>query len=156
MASERRQPVQMAQSLQKEVIQTAFDDEQSLESKTDQHQVNKIDSDTAGSKQEKCDEISNEMKSVLIKICWTKGFFKKKKHTTSRSSRTDEVLAEQRCSSSRGCQYSHIPMTVNQELLSYTKHVQEQKGAITLTLFGPPRDIDKTTFQQPQRVGALP
>ena len=81
MASERRQPVQMAQSLQKEVIQTAFDDEQSLESKTDQHQVNKIDSDTAGSKQEKCDEISNEMKSMLIKICWTKGFFKKKKNT---------------------------------------------------------------------------
>ena len=50
------------------------------------------------------------------------------------------------------CEYSHIPMTVNQELLSNTKHVQEQKGAITLTLFGPPRDIDKTPLQQPQRV----
>ena len=32
--------------------------------------VNKIDSGTAGSKQEKCDEISNEMKIMLIKICW--------------------------------------------------------------------------------------
>ena len=46
----------------------------------------------------------------------------------------------------QGCKYSHIPMTVNQELLSNTKHVQEQKGAITLTLFGKPRDIDKTTL----------
>ena len=55
----------------------------------------------------------------------------------------------------QGCKFSHIPMTVNQELLSNTKHVQEQKGAITLTLFGPPRDIDKTTLQQPHRVGAL-
>ena len=50
------------------------------------------------------------------------------------------------------CEYSHIPMTVNQELLSNTKHAQKQKGAITLTLFGrPPRDIDKTTLQQPQK-----
>ena len=47
-------------------------------------------------------------------------------------------------------------VTVNQELLPDTKHVQEQKCAIMLTLFGrPPRDIDKTTLQQPQRVGAL-
>ena len=36
-------------------------------------------------------------------------------------------------------------MAVNQDLLSNTKHVQEQQGAITLTLFRPPRDIDKTT-----------
>ena len=36
--------------------------------------LNKIDSDTAGSKQEKCDEISNEMKSL---ICWTKDFVEK-------------------------------------------------------------------------------
>ena len=36
--------------------------------------VNKIDSDTASSKQARCDEISNEMKSMLIKICWTKDF----------------------------------------------------------------------------------
>ena len=39
--------------------------------------VNKIDSDTAGSKEEKCDEISNEMKSMLIKICWTKDLVEK-------------------------------------------------------------------------------
>ena len=39
--------------------------------------VNKIDSDTAGSKQEKCDENSNEMKRMLIKICWTKDFIEK-------------------------------------------------------------------------------
>ena len=32
--------------------------------------VNKMDCDTAGSKQEKCDEISNEMKNVSIKIYW--------------------------------------------------------------------------------------
>ena len=38
-----------------------------------------IHSDTAGSKQEKCDEISNEMKSMLIKICWTKDFIEKNK-----------------------------------------------------------------------------
>ena len=42
-------------------------------------------------------------------------------------------------------------MTVNQELLSNTKQVRKQKGAVTLTLFGPPRDIDKTTLQQPQK-----
>ena len=36
-------------------------------------------------------------------------------------------------------------MTVDQELLSNTKHVQEQKGAITLVLFGPPRDTSTTT-----------
>ena len=34
--------------------------------------VNKMDSDIAGSKQDRCDEISNEMKSMLIKICWNK------------------------------------------------------------------------------------
>ena len=39
--------------------------------------VKKIDSGTAGSKQEKCDEISNEMKSMLIKIRWTKDFIEK-------------------------------------------------------------------------------
>ena len=36
-----------------------------------------MDSGTADSKQEKCGEISNEMKSMLIKICWTKDFIKK-------------------------------------------------------------------------------
>ena len=39
--------------------------------------VNKIDSGTAGSKQEKCHEISNKMKSMLIKICWKKEFIEK-------------------------------------------------------------------------------
>ena len=38
--------------------------------------VKRIDNDTAGSKQEKCDEISNDMKS-LVKICWTKDFVEK-------------------------------------------------------------------------------
>ena len=33
---------------------------------------------------------------------------------------------------------------------TYTKHVQEQCSEITLTLFGPPRHIDKITLQQPQ------
>ena len=38
-----------------------------------------------------------------------------------------------------------------------TKRVYKQCSEITLTLFGrPPRDTDKTTLQQPQRVGALP
>ena len=32
--------------------------------------VNKMDSGTAGSKQEKCDEISNKMKSMSTKISW--------------------------------------------------------------------------------------
>ena len=36
--------------------------------------VNKIGSDIAGSKQEKCDEILNEMKSMLIETCWKKNF----------------------------------------------------------------------------------
>ena len=46
-------------------------------------------------------------------------------------------------------------MTVNQELLSNTKHVQEQKGAITLVWKTTTTDTDKTTLQQPQkRVGA--
>ena len=36
--------------------------------------MNKIDSDIAGGKQDKCDEISNEMKSMLIRISWTKDF----------------------------------------------------------------------------------
>ena len=72
-----------------------------------------------------------------------------------RSSRTLTSRRESIWRSKR-CKYSHIPMTVDQELSSDTKHVQEQKGAITLTLIAPPRDIDKTTLQQPQRVGALP
>ena len=39
--------------------------------------VNKMDSGIAGSKQEKCDEISNEMKSMSIKICCKKDFIEK-------------------------------------------------------------------------------
>ena len=34
--------------------------------------VHKMDSDTESSKQERCDEISNAMKSMLIKICRNK------------------------------------------------------------------------------------
>ena len=116
--------------------------------------VNKIDSDTAGSKQEKCDESSNEMKRMLIKICWTKDFIEK-------NTQPVEAVGATKCSQNSAtlrtwCQYSHFRMAVNQKLLSNTKHIQEQTGAITLTLFGPPRDIYKTTLQQPQRVGALP
>ena len=110
---------------------------------------------TAGSKQEKCDEISNEVKIMLIKTCRTKDFIEK--NTTSRSSlerrsaRRTALLVEQ------GCTYSHIPMTVNQELLVDTKHVQEQKGATTLNMFWTTnrhqRDHTPTTTKT---VGALP
>ena len=109
MASERRQPVQMAQFLQKEIdtqnmnivvaqgsmrqfLRRSSSNNSSScrpsRSSSGQHSkpsnllrvkqiyigVNKIDSDTAGSKLDKCDEISNQMKSMLIKICWTKDF----------------------------------------------------------------------------------
>ena len=87
--------------------------------------VNKIDSHIVGSKQENCDEISNEMKSMLIKICWTK-----------------DVIEQN--------------IQNLQELLLDTKHVPKQCSEITLSLFGrPPRDIDKTTLQQPQKKLAL-
>ena len=100
-----------------------------------------MDSGTAGSKQERCDDISNEMKSMHVD--------QDPGHTTSGSSWSDEVLAEQRHSSSRECKYSHIPMTVNQELLLDTKRVQRQCSEVTLTLFGrPPSNNHK-------RVGAL-
>ena len=36
-----------------------------------------MDSCIAGRKQERCDEISNEMKSMSIKICWKKNFIEK-------------------------------------------------------------------------------
>ena len=36
-----------------------------------------MDSGTAGSKQERCNERSNEVKSMSIKICWKKEFFEK-------------------------------------------------------------------------------
>merc|ERR1711916_354058 len=39
--------------------------------------VNKMDCDTAGYKQERYDEISNEMKSMLIKVGWKKYFIEK-------------------------------------------------------------------------------
>ena len=105
--------------------------------------LNKKDSD------EKCDEISNEMDSMLIKICW-------EKHFIDKNTQPAEAVGATKCPQNsdtrrEGCKYSHIPMTVNQELLSQTKHVQEQKGAITLTLFGPPRDTDKITLRQPQK-----
>ena len=40
--------------------------------------VNKMDCDTAGYKQERYDEISNEMRSMLIKVGWKKDFVAKK------------------------------------------------------------------------------
>ena len=52
-----------------------------------------MDSGTAGSKQERRDEISNGMKSMMNKICWKKDFVEKNIQ--------DEVLAEPRDSSSR-------------------------------------------------------
>ena len=39
--------------------------------------MHKMDSGTAGCKQERCDEISNEMKRMSIKICWKKDFVDK-------------------------------------------------------------------------------
>ena len=39
--------------------------------------VNKMDCDTAGYKQERYDEISNEMRSMLIKVGWKKDFVAK-------------------------------------------------------------------------------
>ena len=39
--------------------------------------VNKMDSDIAGSKQESCNEISNEMKNMSVKICWKKVFIER-------------------------------------------------------------------------------
>ena len=39
--------------------------------------VNKMDSEAVGSKQEKCDEISNEVKILLIKTCWKKDCIEK-------------------------------------------------------------------------------
>ena len=118
--------------------------------------MNKIDSDTAGSKREKCDEIPNEMKRMLIKTCWKKDFIEKNTQPGDAVGATKcyQSMQSERQRARRtpllvvqGCECSHILMTVNQELLSNTIHVQEQKGAITQTLFGPPRDIDKTTLQ---------
>ena len=62
--------------------------------------VNKMDSGTAGSKQARYDEISIEMKSILIKICWTKDFIEKNTHnqpkqSERRSARRTAVLVEQ-------------------------------------------------------------
>ena len=79
MASERRQPVQMAQFLQKEIdIQNMNSVVAVLTTLLRVKQifigVYKMDSGIAGSKQEKCDEISNERKNMLIKICWTTNF----------------------------------------------------------------------------------
>ena len=89
---------------------------------------------------------------MLIETCWKKDFIENNTQpaeavgATNSARRTAPVVEQ-------GFQHSHIPMTVSQEMLSNTRHAQEQKGAITLTLFGPPRDIDKTTLQQPQRAG---
>merc|ERR1712139_476439 len=39
--------------------------------------VNKMDCDTAGYKQERYDEIANEMKNMLVKVGWKKDFIEK-------------------------------------------------------------------------------
>ena len=71
---------------------------------------------------------------MLIKTCWKKDFFYKKnthnqpKQLERRNARKTALLVEQ------GCKYSHIPTTVNQELLLDTRHVQEQCSAITFDL----------------------
>ena len=152
-----------------------------------------MDSVTAGSKQDRCDEISNEMKSMLIKICWNKDFIEKKiqdiqpeeavgaamcsqnsavstnphlsclvvtallksnkKQASSESSHSRDLVHPHifpfkknvLTFFKRKCvfffvffyfSYSHIPMTVNQELLLDTKRVQRECSEITLTLFG--------------------
>ena len=64
--------------------------------------VNKMDSGTAGSEQEKCDEISNEMKSMLIKICWTKDFIEKNTQTAEAGAVGATKCSQNSYSSSRG------------------------------------------------------
>ena len=59
--------------------------------------------------------------------------------------------AHQRACGGWWSRQNHHRFTVDLELLSNTKNVQEQKVAITLTLFGPPRDTPTTT----ERVGAF-
>ena len=58
-------------------FQTTFDAFNLLRVKRICIGVNKLDSGTAGSKQGRCDEVSNEMKSMSIKICWKKDFIEK-------------------------------------------------------------------------------
>ena len=55
------------------------------------------------------------------------------------------------------CKYSHNPMTVNQELLLDTKHVQEQRSDITWNMFGSvhKRHRQDHTPTTTKRVGAL-
>ena len=64
---------------------------------------------------------------MLIKICWKKDFIEQEhdsqsKQSERRSARRTALLVEQ------GCKYSPIPMTVNQELLSNTKHAYKSRG----------------------------
>ena len=121
-----------------------------LRSETDQHRGEQ-DGQRHCRQQEECDEISNEVKIMLIK-----GFIEKNtqqpKPLERRSARRTALLFEQ------GCKYSHILMAVNQELLLDTKHVQEQCSEITLNMFGSvhKRHRQDHTPTTTQRVGALP
>ena len=75
---------------------------QSLESETDHHRGEQNRQRTLQTaNREKCDEISKEMKSMVDQDLLEEGFHCQE-HTASRSSRSDEVLAEQRYLSSRG------------------------------------------------------
>ena len=70
---------------------------------------------------------------MSIKICCKKDFIEKDLE--------DLQPAETKCSQNnllveQGCKYSHIPMTVRQELLSDTEHAQEQCSEITLKMCG--------------------
>ena len=119
-----------------------------------------MDSGTAGSKQEKCDEISNAMKIMLIKTCWKKGFI----HMNIQDLQPAEAVGATKCSQNnatrrtRSVKYSHIPRTMNQELLQDAKHVQEQCNEITLNMFGSvhKRHRQDHTPTTTKRFGALP
>ena len=56
--------------------------------------VNKMDSGAAGSKQEKCDEMSNEVMIMLIKACWKKDFIEK----NIQDLQTAEAVGATKCS----------------------------------------------------------
>ena len=92
--------------------------------------VSKMDSDIAGSKQESCNEISNEMKSICrsrfvgrrFSLKGTSRTYNQPKKFERRSARRTALLVEQ------GCKYSHIPMTRNQELSLDTEHETRTKA----------------------------
>ena len=78
--------------------------------------LNKMKSGSAGSKQEKFDEFSNEMKSMLIKICWTKDFIEKNIRTYNQPKQLER----------RSARRTALP---EKQVLSLdTKHVQKAGG----------------------------